>query len=113
MKKIIDGLALINSSSKNLEWWMINKAKHNIENHSYELIQEINKNLKSGLKNNYRYRFPGLTRQFDNDLQILLEMDTEAQAIDFRIIYNPPPDGIINEGRITRANPYNLSIYGN
>ena len=111
MKSKIDGFALINSSYKNLEWWINNKAKQSVDSHSYKQILEIKQNFKSGIENTYRYKLPGLTRQIDNDLPQLIRMDSEAHAIDFRVIHNPPLNGLINEGRITRANPYNMSLY--
>ena len=111
MKSKIDGLALINSSYKNLEWWITNKSKNKVSEHDFKQILEIKQNFKIGIENIYRFKHLALAMKLDNDIPQLIKMDSEAHAIDFRIIHNPPMNGKINEGRITKANPYNLSLY--
>jgi hypothetical protein len=113
MSHKIEGLALISSTLENLKWWKNNKIPQEIHNDSYKLLIKIIDNFKIGLKNVYRFKRLALMKDIDQNLNELMSLDPEAQAIDFRIIYNPTLDGKVNEGRITKANPFNLSMYGN
>lgn len=103
----IDGLSLINSSVKNMRWWINNKLPQNISHKSKDQLYSIVENLENGAVNIQRLKNHNLFLQIDLDYESLKKLDTEANAIDFRIIYKTSSKGIINS---ILANNYHHTI---
>ena len=103
----IDGLSLINSSVKNMRWWINNKLPQNISPKSKDQLYSIVENLENGAVNIQRLKNHNLFLQIDLDYEALKKLDPEANAIDFRIIYKSLSNGIINS---IVANNYHHTI---
>lgn len=102
-----DGLSLINSSIKNMRWWIHNKLPQNISPKSKDQLYTIIESLENGSANIQRLKNHNLFLQIDLDYEALKKLDIEANAIDFRIIYKTPINGIINS---ILANNYHHTI---
>ena len=94
--KHTDGQLLVNSSVKNLRWWIRTKLPNNLPKNSLNLLYTIVENIENGSKNIQRLKNHNLFLQIDIDYEAFKTLDPEANAIDFRIIYKTPNKGIIN-----------------
>ena len=112
MSNSLNGLALIKSSLANLEWWINSSHSQKLTRNAYNLILRISQDLDFGIGNLYHFKRFELLKHMDSYLDALIKKDPIAQAVDMRIIYNLPENGIINGGYVIKAAPYNITYYG-
>ena len=110
--KTDSGLALIRASQSNLEWWLNSSHSNSLPRKAYELLLKIHQKLNEGINDNYQFKRFELFKKMDEYLDSLIKRDSNAHAVDMRIIFNLPENKILNQGYVIKAAPYNITFNG-
>lgn len=107
-----NGLALIRRSQNNLEWWLNTSHSNKLTRQAYILLHRIHQDFNEGIKNLCHFKRLELFIHMDEYFDKLKIQDPIAHAVDIRIIHNLPKNGILNEGYVIKAAPYNITYNG-